>query len=305
MKDIFTKVSSFYTRDTVTWEPKLCNIMVYRSDNEESIMIADKEIDMAPMVNHNDHHVTYSFDSDVIFGLKVDCYWTIVETTGEPDGRSSVASESVITAADISGSYSEEQINEFIENAKKLEEQKQELDSQLDLVLNAKRGLERLLKKEREETKQLKDKLAELENASPEEVGSEPVVEVSSVNTELNYLTTLLAESEKKTAAAREELDKVNKEAEEEQSRLKEEMEANINTHFEQVKGMQEELERIQAEKLQGMSGSEDLKKELEKKNQEISDLKRQLLEKQKESSRKSIVMPKNLVEDDMDDYQF
>ena len=41
MKDIFTKVSSFYTRDTVTWEPKMCNIMVYRNDSDESIMLAD------------------------------------------------------------------------------------------------------------------------------------------------------------------------------------------------------------------------------------------------------------------------
>ena len=97
----------------------------------------------------------------------------------------------------------------------------------------------------------------------------------------------------------------MNKEAEEEQSRLKEEMENNINTHFDQVKGLQEELEKVQAEKLKGMSGSADLKNELEKKNQEIADLKKQLFEKQKEASRKSIVMPKNLVEDNMDDYGF
>lgn len=122
---------------------------------------------MAPMVNHNDHHQSYKFYSDVVTGLTVDVYWSITESTGEPDGRGSVNSEAGITAADISGSYSEEQINEFIENAKKLEEQKQELDSQLDLVLNAKRGLERLLKKEREETKDLRKQLSELENASP------------------------------------------------------------------------------------------------------------------------------------------
>ena len=80
MKDSFSKVSSFYSKDQVTYEPKLCNFIVSRLDHGELIPVAQTEINMALYCNHTEEHQKVDFDSDYVSGLFLDVVWTIIET---------------------------------------------------------------------------------------------------------------------------------------------------------------------------------------------------------------------------------
>jgi len=58
MNQIFNKVSSFYSKDNVTFEKKFCTIIVNKisGPNDHSTPIAEKEIDMSPFVDHHESH---------------------------------------------------------------------------------------------------------------------------------------------------------------------------------------------------------------------------------------------------------
>jgi len=80
MNDSFTKVSSFYSKDQVTYEPKFCNFIVNRVDKDELIPIAQVELNMALYCNYTNEHQKVEFESDYITGLFLDVVWTISET---------------------------------------------------------------------------------------------------------------------------------------------------------------------------------------------------------------------------------
>lgn len=54
MEDVMSKVSSFYSKDNVTYQPKLCNFAVVRSDTNAEI--ASIEVNMGKFVGHNQTH---------------------------------------------------------------------------------------------------------------------------------------------------------------------------------------------------------------------------------------------------------
>lgn len=56
-------------------------------------------------------------------------------------------------------SLSDDQVQDFIEKAKKLEDERNDLEKQINLVIATKQTLEQLLTKERKTTAQLKEQL--------------------------------------------------------------------------------------------------------------------------------------------------
>ena len=133
MGDIFTKVSSFYSKDglnhiTSFWEKKSCTFIVNRIDGGETIMISKKEIDMSPHVEKSDVEQKIWFDHDEVLGLYIDVEWTITPTN-ESKNNSAMGSG---TQMKLTDNFTEDQIQEFMENAKKLEEEKSELEQQVE-----------------------------------------------------------------------------------------------------------------------------------------------------------------------------
>jgi hypothetical protein len=89
MTDVFSKVSSFYSKDGgQTFEPKLCHfhILLFGPEDEEGKRIASKEINMAPFVNHTDSPQKIEFEDSDMANVAVDLEWTISsDTTGADD----------------------------------------------------------------------------------------------------------------------------------------------------------------------------------------------------------------------------
>ena len=58
MNHVFNKVSSFYSKDHITFEKKMCTVIINKivGPNQVSIQVAEKEIDMSPYVDHTDSH---------------------------------------------------------------------------------------------------------------------------------------------------------------------------------------------------------------------------------------------------------
>ena len=46
-----TKISSFYSKDNIEWEKKMCNFVIKMKDGSESMLLCDKELDMSPFVD--------------------------------------------------------------------------------------------------------------------------------------------------------------------------------------------------------------------------------------------------------------
>lgn len=56
MEDIMTKVSSFYSKDHVNFEKKVCNFIVMKiTDGDYQNEVAQVEVNMAEFVNHTDN----------------------------------------------------------------------------------------------------------------------------------------------------------------------------------------------------------------------------------------------------------
>jgi len=92
MTDIFTKVSSFYSKDNITYEKKFCSFVVLLLGPQNSkTQIAEFEVDMGEFVNHNDSHQHIDFKCDHYSGLFLDVVWTIAES-GLKNSRSSLTS---------------------------------------------------------------------------------------------------------------------------------------------------------------------------------------------------------------------
>lgn len=94
MTDIFTKVSSFYSKDNITFEKKMCNFGIMMVDNQGvQTQIGDVEVDMSDYVNHNDSHQHIEFKCDSLSGLFLDVVWSITESTDKKNiNRNSLSS---------------------------------------------------------------------------------------------------------------------------------------------------------------------------------------------------------------------
>mmetsp|Transcript_21934 Transcript_21934/g.34072 ORF Transcript_21934/g.34072 Transcript_21934/m.34072 type:complete len:195 (+) Transcript_21934:16-600(+) len=133
LNDVFKKVSSFYSKDNGNiYEPKMCSfdVVVIDSDENEKV-IATKEVDMAPFVNHTDSLQKIDFEESEMSNTYVEIEWTITSDTSgrDDDTRMSITGSSLSSALDQEslqiGGMS---INEFLEKAQKLEEEKQDIE---------------------------------------------------------------------------------------------------------------------------------------------------------------------------------
>lgn len=91
--------------------------------------------------------------------------WTIEETNEKKPAGSNFSSiiGGVGHSSSVVGKWTDDEINEFIEKASKLEEEKMSLEANLDQVMNAKQSLEKLLTAERKTTKELKARIEQAE----------------------------------------------------------------------------------------------------------------------------------------------
>jgi hypothetical protein len=161
LEDIMSKVSSFYSKDNITFEKKMCNFIVMKvGDGDYQTEVANIEVNMAEYVNHHDSPQHINIPSDDYPGLFLDVMWTIVETDGTKGGidRGSTIGGSGLDlgfGSDVS-KLSEEQLMEIFEKARALEDQNADLEKQIDLVISAKNNLEKILGEERKATAALK-----------------------------------------------------------------------------------------------------------------------------------------------------
>jgi len=80
--------------------------------------------------------------------------WTIVETN-ETYKESTLRNSLSLKLNEGQEKFTEEQIADFIEKSRQLEEQKRDIETQFDMVINAKQNLEKLLNNERKVTNDL------------------------------------------------------------------------------------------------------------------------------------------------------
>lgn len=90
MNDVMSKVSSFYTKDQVTFQPKLCNFIIVRPETEKEI--ASIEVNMAKFVGKNQahQHLDVTCSDEMYNGLFLEVIWTIMETSEKAPNMSVV-----------------------------------------------------------------------------------------------------------------------------------------------------------------------------------------------------------------------
>ena len=54
LTEVFTKVSSFYSKDSTIYEGKFCSILLKNMEKGSNETVFEKQIDMAPFVNRKD-----------------------------------------------------------------------------------------------------------------------------------------------------------------------------------------------------------------------------------------------------------
>jgi hypothetical protein len=126
---------------------------------------------MGDYVNHTDSEQHIDFKCDYLSGLFLDIKWTILETSDKNSRSSIVSSNSILglTLSEGNQTFSEAQVQEMISKAAQLEDQNKDLESQVELVLSAKKNLEKLLKDEKKITQDLKKQMEEMATPKEEE----------------------------------------------------------------------------------------------------------------------------------------
>jgi len=81
LEDVMSKVSSFYSKDHVTYEKKMCNFCIVKVDEDGTqTEVAHTEVNMAEFVNHTDSAQRLEIHSDEYSGMFLEVKWTISET---------------------------------------------------------------------------------------------------------------------------------------------------------------------------------------------------------------------------------
>lgn len=163
--------------------------------------IASIEVNMAKFVNQSQttQHLEIPCADDMYNGLFLDIIWTVVEA-GDQHSKSTVDGLEYQTMS--TSNMNEEDVAELFKKTQELENQNKDLEQQIDLVLNAKNNLEKILVNERKNTIILKKAIEEskkvkipvLENKKESAFNSEIVYLVSLLNTERTKATDLESE---------------------------------------------------------------------------------------------------------------
>ena len=120
---------------------------------------------MAKFANHtnSEQHLKIPCDEDMYNGLFLDVVWTIMETSDTSRHSMSVAGGVEFQSMNTKD-LSEEELAELFTKAGELESQNKDLEAQIDLVLQAKNNLERILFNEKKNIQDLKKQLEEEKN---------------------------------------------------------------------------------------------------------------------------------------------
>jgi hypothetical protein len=154
-----SKVSSFYSKDEISWESKLCNFVIQVVDEGtgEARNVAEVEVDMADYVNHNNTQQRIDIKCDQYSGMFLIVNWSILESS---ERGSTLEHRNSIFGLNLEEA-NPDQIKTIVSKAKELEINNEDLEAQISMVLTAKQNLEKILIAERRETVNLKKQLEE------------------------------------------------------------------------------------------------------------------------------------------------
>lgn len=250
MNDVMSKVSSFYcSKDATTYQPKLCNFIIIRPDQNDR-EVAQIEVNMAKFANHtnSEQHLRIPCDDEMYNGLFLDVVWTIIESSENTRHTMSIAG-----AADFqtmkTNDVSEEELAELFQKAGELENQNKDLEAQIDLVLQAKNHLEKILFNEKKNVEELRQQLHEEQNKpkSDPQVEENHKQEVNKYQSEVNYLIDLIKVQKEKNADLESQVQKLTIEGatNDELKAQVEEQQKTIDTHVTVIKQKSDELDEV------------------------------------------------------------
>ena len=79
--DIFKKVSSFYSKDGISWEPKMCEFkLVEHLAGGETKEVAKVDFNMSPYVYYTTHTEKIELESSLYGNTFIEAVWTIHDT---------------------------------------------------------------------------------------------------------------------------------------------------------------------------------------------------------------------------------
>ena len=79
--DVFKKVSSFYSKDGISWEPKMCEFkLLEHFTGGETKEVARIDYNMSPFVYYTTHTEKIEFEDSTYPNTYVEAVWTIHDT---------------------------------------------------------------------------------------------------------------------------------------------------------------------------------------------------------------------------------